>query len=74
LLFLQDKNFTAEELVAVSTDKKDQIARGTIAGMVLAQNGNLEEAAKYLQKVIESAPDTSAEYFVAKKELERIKK
>lgn len=74
LLFLQDKNFTAEELVAVSTDKKDQIARGTIAGMVLAQKGNLEEAAKYLQKVIESAPDTSAEYFVAKKELERIKK
>ncbi|MBN8662043.1 MAG: hypothetical protein J0M35_16875 [Candidatus Obscuribacter phosphatis] len=74
LLFLQDKNFTAEELVAVSTDKKDQIARGTIAGMVLAQKGNLEEAAKYLQKVIETAPDTSAEYFVAKKELERIKK
>lgn len=74
LLFLQNENFTAEELVAVSTDEKDQIARATIAGMVLAQKGNLEEAAKYLQKVTESAPDTSAEYFVAKKELERIKK
>lgn len=74
LLFLQNKNFTAEELVAVSTDEKDQIARGTIAGMVLAQQGKLEEAAKFLQKVIESAPTTSAEFFVAKKELERIQK
>lgn len=71
LLFLR-KEISAEKLMDTSKDARALSSKGTLVGLVLAEEGKLEAASGYLWKVKRMGDQHMDEYFVALKELDRL--